>query len=358
MRIHISELRVGDRLKEDVFNEYGLHVLSSNTVISERDLAKLLAHHVDMVDIFPREFDGEEAERLVKRLQMPERIIPEETKTAYAAAVNGVKTLFAQAENEEKIDSKLVDEFFHLMGEHFQREKNVVSLLQQLNTQDDYTYQHSVQVGMIAYYLAKWLGKSEKEAEVAGKAGYLHDIGKSRIDPAILKKPGKLTEEEFAQIKLHTRLGYEIIMTSLGDRQLANAALQHHERLNGKGYPDGFTGEQIDPLSKIVAVADVYSAMISDRVYQKKRDLFNVLQELDRMSYDELDPLVVQTFIKNMANLFVGKRAVLNSGDTATVVMVNHTDLFRPLVYVDRRFVNLAKERDLNIEKICSSDKK
>jgi putative nucleotidyltransferase with HDIG domain len=102
--------------------------------------------------------------------------------------------------------------------EHFKSERDVVSLLLELNSKDDYTYKHSVQVGMISYFIAKWLGKNDKDAYIIGKAGYLHDIGKSKIDSEILQKPSKLTDGEYDLIKKHTLFGYDIINNSMDNK--------------------------------------------------------------------------------------------------------------------------------------------
>ncbi|XEC96428.1 HD-GYP domain-containing protein [Paenibacillus tarimensis] len=231
-------------------------------------------------------------------------------------------------------------------------ERDVVSMLLLLNTKDDYTYQHSVQVGMLSYYIAKWLDYDEHTALRIGKAGFLHDIGKSKIDLNILNKPGKLTEEEFEQIKQHPLFGYEIINNSFRDDLIALAALQHHERMNGTGYPNGMSGERIHPAAKIVAVADIYSAMISTRVYREKRDLMFVLKELHRMSFHDMDPLTTHTFIRHMVPNFIGKTVELQSGAKGIIVMTNTSDFFRPLVRVNDKFVDLSSDHSDEIKAV------
>jgi putative nucleotidyltransferase with HDIG domain len=241
---------------------------------------------------------------------------------------------------------------FYPLVDNFKQEKDVVSLLLTLNGKDDYTYQHSVQVGILSYYISKWMGNTEQAALVAGKAGYLHDVGKSKINMTILNKPARLSEDEYTEMKKHTIYGYQIIEKSMNQPDVAIAALQHHERLDGTGYPFGIKANKIHPLSKIVAVADIYSAMISSRVYQKERDMLHVLKEIHRVSFNEIDPQICIEFIKNMLPHFIGKKVTLSNGEVGTIIMTNPSDFFRPLIQINQQFLDLSIRRELEINKI------
>jgi putative nucleotidyltransferase with HDIG domain len=343
MRIHVEKLAVGDLLISDAFSGLGLNVISRGTLLNVEDIQKLNKHNIEYVDISPR---------YLEQTQLTESVATsfyEEQALAFSVAIEGIKSLFHIAAEEGLILDEEVQASFNPLINSFQHEKDVVSLLLSLNSKDDYTYQHSVQVGMLSYYIAKWLGKSDQESINIGKAGYLHDIGKCKIDSRILKKPGRLNDAEFAEIKRHTVYGYEIIDQSFHDHALSMAALQHHERLDGHGYPMGKKSEGIHAYAKIVAVADVYSAMICRRVYQEKRDLLIVLKELHRMSFGELDPEAAHIFIKHMIPNFIGKHVVLSDGRSGTIIMTNATDFFKPLVQVEDQFVDLSYRSGVEI---------
>jgi putative nucleotidyltransferase with HDIG domain len=345
VRIPISRVQVGDRLLSDTFNDHGVLVLSAHTVLEADDISKLHRHLIDQCDIDLRMDDRRLSAAQAKQRQ-------EEKAAAYGDAVDQIKLVFEQVLQEGKIQEQHVENGFTPLVQHFKQEKDVVSLLIVLNNKDDYTYQHSVQVGMISYYIAKWLGQSEEQALIAGKAGYLHDIGKSKVPVDILQKPSRLTDHEYAEIKKHTIYGYELLKASGFDSVTALAALQHHERLDGTGYPLQIKGDKMQPLSKIVAVADVYSAMISNRAYQKGRNLLHVLREIHRCSFGELEPAITQVFIRNMIPNFVGKKLQLVSGETGTIVLTNQQDYFRPLIQVNGEFIDLSHRRELEIEQI------
>ncbi|GIQ69886.1 HD-GYP domain-containing protein [Xylanibacillus composti] len=347
MNIHVTELQPGDRLEKDIFNDHGILILSANAVLNRQDIDRLEFLRVDYVDILPRTSSDHDPFQDVAK-----REISQQLHDDFGDAVQTIRGMFEQVRAEGKLDGVEVEQTLNPLIEHFKQEQDVVNLLLSLNSKDDYTYQHSVQVGMISYYLAKWAGFREKEAYLVGKCGYLHDIGKSLISEDILLKPSKLTQEEFEEVKKHTLHGYEILSHSFREKELALVALEHHERLNGSGYPRRLAGTAIHPYSRIVAVADVYSAMISTRVYQEKRDLLAVLKELHRLSFEELDPYYVQVFIKHMIPNFIGKRLRLTTGEVGIIVMINNSDFFRPLIRLENRFIDLSAEMQYEVANV------
>ena len=346
MRVHVTELIDGDILSHDTFNSYGLHVLSKGALLASNDISKLFQHHIDYVDIETRVIENVTMRTIESGLNP--KWLPT-VEPIYQDAVNGCEQLFMEALQNGKIYEDDVAQTFQPLVDNFKMERDVVSMLLLLNTKDDYTYQHSVQVGMLSYYLASWLDYDEKEAIKIGQAGFLHDIGKCKIDDLILNKPESLTAQEYDLVKQHTIFGHDIIQNSFGDTLHAKVALEHHERMDGTGYPNQMNGDQMHPVSKIVAVADVYSAMISSRVYQKKRDLLFVLKELYRMSYMELDPFTTHTFIKHMIPNFIGKRVELNTGETGTIIMTHPSEFFRPLIQIEDQFIDLTVDRSLEV---------
>lgn len=230
MHIHVLQLIVGDKLISDSYNTKGLHLLSAGTVVDASDIMMLNRHNVEYVDIAPRVNEAE-----IEPVESPQAKLAQ--LNSFHDCISGIKDIFRSAENGEKLAMDRIESAFNPLIASFEEENDVVSLLLSLSSQDDYTYQHSVQVGMLSYYIAKWMNKSEKEALLIGTAGYLHDVGKCKISQEILFKPGKLTNDEYNEIQKHTIFGYEIIKNSLKENALALVALQHHERMDGTGYP-------------------------------------------------------------------------------------------------------------------------
>ncbi|MEM9365878.1 MAG: HD-GYP domain-containing protein [Planctomycetota bacterium] len=156
-------------------------------------------------------------------------------------------------------------------------EGTVRSLASALDAKDAYTHGHSSRVAALSVFLARALGLGREECETLHLAGVLHDIGKIGVDDSVLKKPGKLTEEEFDQIKQHPVIGYEILKDIKPFRSILPVVRHHHESWDGRGYPDGLVGNEIPRHAQIVAVADAFDAMVSDRPYREGMPLERVM---------------------------------------------------------------------------------
>jgi putative nucleotidyltransferase with HDIG domain len=165
-----------------------------------------------------------------------------------------------------------------------------------IEARDPYTEQHSSRVTRIAMTLCQAMGASQEDQDILNVAAQLHDIGKIGIRDDILLKPGRLTDEEFRIIKEHPVIGANIVeRLGLWDRE-KNIIRCHHERMDGKGYPDGLTGAQIPMLGRILSVADVYDAIASDRAYRKKMEEEKILQIMYGGAGTQFDPGVIDTF--------------------------------------------------------------
>ena len=166
-----------------------------------------------------------------------------------------------------------------------------------IDAKDPYTHGHSERVSHMAVQLAKKLDFVEPEIEYLEYAAILHDIGKIGIEDRILGKKDKLTEEEYEKIKEHPVIGANIVESIEFLKKSSKAVLYHHERYDGKGYPHGLKGEEIPKAARLLAVVDAYDAMNSDRPYRKKLSEKDILNELERESGKQFDPIMVKLFI-------------------------------------------------------------
>jgi diguanylate cyclase (GGDEF)-like protein/putative nucleotidyltransferase with HDIG domain len=166
-----------------------------------------------------------------------------------------------------------------------------------IDNKDHYTRSHSEDVSEYALWIAEELGLSEEQKHVLRLGGLLHDVGKIGIPDEVLMKPGLLTAEEYEVMKQHTVLGAVMLSALPGMEKIAPLARWHHERWDGNGYPDGLTGEEIPLLARILAVADAFSAMTTDRPYRKGIDRQSALAELRREKGKQFDPEIVDAFL-------------------------------------------------------------
>ena len=201
-----------------------------------------------------------------------------------------------------------------------------------LKVSDEYTFKHSVDVATMAMIVSRQYGFNDEQVQQIGVSGLLHDIGKSKIPTEVLNKAQKLTDEEFALIKKHSLLGYEILKDK---PELSNAVkmgvLQHHEKINGSGYPMGVTEEQIHIFAKIIAVTDIYDALVTERPYKKAFTPRNAVEMIMAMT-GELDLQVMQSFLESVILYPVGTNVDLSNGEKARVVANNPKFVLRPIV--------------------------
>ncbi len=201
-----------------------------------------------------------------------------------------------------------------------------------LKTSDEYTFKHSVDVATMSMIVAKKMGMKDSDVYNIGVAGLLHDMGKSKIPLEVLNKPAKLTTEEFEIMKQHSVYGYQILNEKEGfSAQIALAVLQHHEKMNGKGYPMGVTGERISPYAKILSVVDVYDALVTERPYKKAMTQRDAIELLMSMTED-LDINVMRSFLTSVILYPVDSIVDLSNGEKACVVRNNPESVLRPTV--------------------------
>lgn len=201
-----------------------------------------------------------------------------------------------------------------------------------LKTSDEYTFKHSVDVATLAMIIAKKLGMSSREVYDIGIAGLLHDMGKAQIPNEILNKPGRLTDDEFQVMKSHSRLGYNILKKrNEFPPMIPLAVLQHHEKMNGTGYPLKCKADKIVPFAKILSVADVYDALVTERPYKKAFSQRTAVEMIMSMT-DQLDIDSMRSFLDTVILYPVDSNVRLSNGETARVVENKPGVVLRPTV--------------------------
>jgi HD superfamily phosphohydrolase YqeK len=171
------------------------------------------------------------------------------------------------------------------------------ALCQAVETKDFYTRGHSERVSRGSEMIARQLGMRPERAEALKFAGMLHDVGKLGVPTNVLQKTGSLTEEEYAAIQLHPMRGLEIVREIGFLNEALAGIMHHHERIDGRGYPMGFAGDEIPEFARVIAVADAFDSITSNRSYRKARSIAEGVQELRRGAGSQFDPVIVDAFI-------------------------------------------------------------
>src|SRR6056297_3578978 len=194
----------------------------------------------------------------------------------------------------KKAESKMYTN--KLFSEKSKKREIILTMLSTLHEKHLREEEHSIRVSQLAYELGKALKMKDDRLNMLKTAGLLHDIGKIGIDYSIIEKPGRLTEEEYKEIKKHPEIGYRILKTSIEYEDISKLVLYHHEKIDGSGYPKGIKDSEIPLESKIISIVDAFDAMISSRPYKTKMVIKEAAAELKRCSGTQFDPTLVEVF--------------------------------------------------------------
>ncbi len=226
--------------------------------------------------------------------------------------------------------------------------RDIMFNISNILTFDEYTFQHSVNVTIISVMIGVAMYYNRDKLLDLGMGVILHDLGKTLIPGEVINKPGKLTNEEYEIVKMHTWHGYEILRSNPQIKVTsAHVALQHHERYNGSGYPRGLRGKHILEFARISAVADVFDAMTNDRCYRSKFPIHKVYEYLVDNSATGFDPIIVDNFVQKIALFPKGTKILLNDGRSGFVIKQNFRSPFNPIV---RLFWNNGKDLPKPVE--------
>lgn len=254
--------------------------------------------------------------------------------------------MFSEARMGRAISMNMAETLVNEITGSVLRNPDALLSVARLKTADNYTYMHSVAVSGLMVALARKMGMDDTEVRRAGMAGLLHDLGKAQMDPTILNKPGKLTDAEFAHMKAHPRASYEMLRGGADmDAAVLDACLHHHERIDGRGYPDGLGGTDISVLARMTAICDVYDAITSNRPYKAGWPPAESLRRMAEWSNDHLDKQLFETFVQTVGIYPVGSLVRLRSGRLAVVSEPSSKSLTTPRVVV---FYCTQEQRILN----------
>lgn len=276
--------------------------------------------------------------------------ISKETRQQYEFCTETAKLLFQKVAKDNVIDLEAFKTIKSHVETNFKDNFKIIGCINLFKYADSYTYTHSINVALLSMLIGQWMKYGDHMIESLLIAGLLHDVGKMKVDPAILNKPGKLTEREFEEMKKHPRYSYELLQPERSiSLDVKVGILMHHEKMDGSGYPYGVYSENINDIAKVLAVADVYDAMLSERPYQKKHSPFDVIQLMQEGVFGKLDTKILLTFLTHIASYYIGVYVQLSTGEIGEVVAINPACVYRPIIKVKDKYIDLFTEKSISI---------
>ena len=352
-RIHSRDVKPGMTVASDVYALNNQLVIPKGVVLNNKTISKLSFYSVPFIQIE----DEILAEETQKPLTYHEKIQNDpqfqKFKARFEQEVDTFKNQLNDVVNQnEPLDVDALLERSNNIVSSAPDSIGILTLLSNMHSYDDETFAHCMNVSLICNLFAKWLHLSEDEVNKATLCGLLHDIGKMTIPETILRKPGKLTEAEYIKIKEHSRAGYQILRDNKIDPHICNAALMHHERSDGSGYPLHLKDSQIDPYAKIVAIADVYDATTSPRVYRGPMCPFEVIGIFEHDGLQKYSPEYILVILENIVNTYLLETVKLSDDREGQVIYINKDHLARPTIKIDDVYLDLSTNKNINIVEI------
>lgn len=302
-RVPLSLYKDGDTIQEDVYLLFqGQYILyrSKNNRWTKEDTRKL--SEFGSAELYIKcqderahlQFLESNLGRILNEDKTPKQ---EKASVLYQCATGIAKDIFASPRSTETfVRSKaVVDHTFEMLA----KDKDAFLSMIALSSHDYYTYTHCVNVMTFTIALLNSLGiKDQKVIKEAAIGAFLHDIGKSKVPLSILNKPGPLVEEEWKIMKQHPTFGLELLADKPVPERGKNVIIQHHEKINGIGYPYGLKGDKVEMVSQVVSICDAYDAMTTNRCYQKALQPFQAFEIITQQMKGHFDMKIVETFIR------------------------------------------------------------
>ncbi len=332
MRISVNQIEKDMIIDEDVYTDQGNMLVGKGFFVSNSAILRSLLskHNIPSVKVLILSDKSDENEKVQQQLQNEISSFKEDFNETVSQIQDEIKNIQEGTADKEA--------FHRLLEAGISMQKssriNIFQLLQKMKDNDDETFSHCYSVSLSAYAIGKWLELDEDRLKELTLSAILADIGKTSIDQKILSKKLPLDEREKQEIKRHVQ--YSVKLTDAYDlgNELKAGVMFHHERTDGSGYPHGLTDDQIPLFARIIAIADVYTALTSNRAYRKKNTPLEAVRIMQNEYMQRLDIKILTEFFKRISQSYIGNPVILNDGRTAEIIFIGQTNLSRPVVKI------------------------
>ena len=357
--VNIDELRLGKIVADDIFANTQYPIVYKNTTINYEHLDVFKAFQIKMVPVFVDDLSIEEGllegnEVTIQPAPLPKVHLFEQN---YNNAITQFSKDFKNWESGAKVDITRVRTFMMPLVESILEDRNHIYKLPNFSTPKDYLFHHCIGTGLIAAVISQKLGFERGLCIQAAIAGTLADCGMAKIPTKIRDKKGALSEQEFNEIRKHPIYSYQMVkdLPAL-KKDMTEAILKHHERVDGSGYPLREKIETSRHFAQVIAVADVFHAMTSERLYRSKQSPFKVVEMIKEEEFGKFDIKVVQALLDIVVDLPIGTMVELSNLERGEVIFVNQYSPIRPMIKLapSGEIIDLSAIRSFHIARILN----
>ncbi|MBB6454415.1 HD-GYP domain-containing protein (c-di-GMP phosphodiesterase class II) [Salirhabdus euzebyi] len=361
MGFHPSQLKQGCIITRDVMGKTMNPIIPKDTVITPLHIEILNHFMVEEVEVATTLISGKEFKPEQKEEdEIQKTVVGVHSKSfleLYLHSVKETKQLFQNWQARNPVDILEVRKHLLPLLKKADEMENIVFSLHHFVEKEEYTHHHSVAKALISAFLAKKLRFPEGERIQIALAAYLSDSGMALLDDSLLDKKASLTLEEFEQVKKHPIYSYRLVENiSMIKYDAKIAILQHHERLDGSGYPFGLQLNKIHQYARILAISDIFHAMTSERFYKSKQSPFKVLEEMLHQQFGKLDIEIVTILVRSLTNLSNGTKVRLSDQTTGEIVFIDQKFPTRPIIRLDHNnnMISLIDHKSIYIDEVLN----
>lgn len=357
--VDLEDLKLGSVVSRDILASTQYPIVYQETKVSREMLLVFKAFNIRKVPIQKKSMlinpNETETEVDTKVVSVEEKKLKENFDLKIYRSIEKFKVEFLNWESGSRVDIIKARDIVFSLIEDVISDRTKIFMLNDYKNSKEYIYCHSVSVALIAAVIANKLNYNKGDIIQIAIAALIADCGMARVSKRIRLKPSVLTEYEFKEIMEHPTHSLKMVKdVQLLKSEMKLAIYQHHEKLDGSGYPQGTKGDSISQIAHIIAVADIFHAMTSERLYKPKQSVFKVLEAIRDSGFGKYKIEVIQALLASVADLPLGTEVELSNSLMATIVFVNKDVITRPVVKLNQtgEIIDLNKERNLFIHKI------
>jgi HD-GYP domain-containing protein (c-di-GMP phosphodiesterase class II) len=343
--LSVNDIKVGMIAASDIYLGRNI-LLAEGSAVTELVISRLKRNYlIDKIEIYSQDAADEPKESNYKKTT--------ELESIFTDFSSSLENLFDTISNQKVAKMEEIRDFSKKIREEFSLTGTVIKNISFSGSQNNNVYRHSINVAAISFILGKWLGLNEKEINFLTYSAILHDFGKVKMDEKISNNNGKLSLKEYKIFKNHPVIGYYFVKNiPYLDSSVSYGVLMHHERIDGTGYPFGIKNGKIHKFAKIIAIADLFDEVCSNKYNQKNSGPFEALAIIQQESGQRLDYNYCTMFLNHMVNYFIGETVLLSNNRTCKIVNVDMNNITKPVLLDENGLLDLREVKDIHVEKM------